>query len=93
MGGGIYVCDMGSIPSRANPIKVGGLGAASRCLGCGWEQGGATAPAIVLITFQICDEENSPGLMNEPRGSLVTPNLLIAKIRQIAIMCQWRCVL
>lgn len=24
----IYVCDMGSIPSRANPIKLGGLGAA-----------------------------------------------------------------
>lgn len=24
----IYVCDMGSLPSRANPIKLGGLGAA-----------------------------------------------------------------
>lgn len=29
---------------------------------------GHTALAIVLITFQMCDEENSPGLMNEPRA-------------------------
>lgn len=29
---------------------------------------GHAAPAIVLITFQMCDEENSPSLMNEPRA-------------------------
>lgn len=67
-GGGvecIYVCDMGSLPSRANPIKLGGLGAA---LVVAESRVGHMAPAIVLITFQMCDEENSHSLMNEPRA-------------------------